>query len=521
MLKKTMITLIVFLLGGIGVTNAQDLDKAKEMYAYERYESAIKMLEPLAATSPFATYYKGLSLIGLGKKDKAMEVFQTQAEHSANMAGIARVLFLKGKKDEANSLLAQVVKKVSRKNKEPFIYAADAITYTYEGDPQKAVNWYKTYMKETEKRDADVLLKMGDAYRLIQGGGGNAMNAYEEAETLISGGSSLAAFKKGHLWFAAKNYEKAQQEYANASRLDPSNPLPYYELSQAYYKLDNYDKALENNEKYLKNSDNSVYDRQHYANTLYLAQRFDDAIVKFGELISQGHGEPYMQSVLAECYYEKEDYPTAVSKYETYFKKEKPSEITPRSYVYYGKTLMAAGRTEDALAQFESAMRMDTSKDKRLVYREIAEAYRSSDNDTTTAMWYTKIVDAMPDDVTYDDLWYAGTYNYYSGNNPKAIELFAKMQEKFPTESQGFYWMGAVQQMDDGGYTTGAAQESFKTYLSMITEADEDKDFLVSAYEYLAVLSFNQKDLVAAKEYAEKLLALDPTNANAQMVMKN
>src|SRR5687768_153263 len=86
-----MLILAVFLSFGAG---AQSLEEGIKMVKYERYTSAEKILQPLAASNPTANYYHGLAQLGLQNKEGARATFSKYPDDPANMAGMARIAFL-------------------------------------------------------------------------------------------------------------------------------------------------------------------------------------------------------------------------------------------------------------------------------------------------------------------------------------------------------------------------------------------------------------------------------------------
>ena len=72
---------------------AQSLEEGMKMYRYERYASAKKILQPLAATDAMANYYYGLAELELGNADAAMNAFVKYPEDYANISGTVRVKF--------------------------------------------------------------------------------------------------------------------------------------------------------------------------------------------------------------------------------------------------------------------------------------------------------------------------------------------------------------------------------------------------------------------------------------------
>ena len=120
--------------------------------------------------------------------------------------------------------------KSKRKEWQAEKYAADAITYTQGGDYQQAVSWYKDVLTKNAD-DAGTHIGLGDALRKIPGGGGDAMTNYE-AVTEKDAKNSLAFTRIGDLWYEAKNYESALENYGKAKDEDNTNPLPYKSLAR-------------------------------------------------------------------------------------------------------------------------------------------------------------------------------------------------------------------------------------------------------------------------------------------------
>ncbi len=77
------------------LAKAQTLEEAIQFIKYERFESARKILTPMAAANPTANYYLGISELGNDNANlnEAKATFQKFPDDAANMAGIARVMF--------------------------------------------------------------------------------------------------------------------------------------------------------------------------------------------------------------------------------------------------------------------------------------------------------------------------------------------------------------------------------------------------------------------------------------------
>jgi predicted Zn-dependent protease len=511
--------MILGLLATTLATQAQTIEDAIKLYKYDRFSSAKQILEPMAATNPLANYYVGLCEIGLENKANAKNTFQKFPDDAANMAGVARVLFLEGKTAEANATATKVALKAKKKDYLPMKYAAEAITYTNGGDPLTAVELYKKAM--AIERTGDMHIGIGDAYRKIQGGGGNAMNNYEYAE-MIPEFSSLANYKMGNHWYAAKNYDSALAKYARASKLDEKNPLPYRDLANAYYKIGKFELSADNNEKYLKLSDNSIDDQIMYANSLYQAQKYDKAIAKMQELISKGAEKPYMYRVIGYSQYELKDFNNAKINLDKLFAKQEPSKIIPMDYIYSGKIMMMdSTKTAEANVYFDKGVNADTSLDKNYIYRDLGEAFKNKDDYKSASKWYRKIAESNLPSIQSLDTWWAGVLSFFAGENQEADNMLNKMATKYPDYKSTYYY--AARNMvawKDKDSKNGAGVEPYKKWLAMVNDDPAEKDNLKKAYAYLGTLAFNMKNKEDMTLYSTKLITLDPNDVTAKFLLK-
>jgi tetratricopeptide (TPR) repeat protein len=515
--KGLMITAISFI---TLASNAQSIDEALKLYKYNRYESAKKILEPLAATNPMASYYVGLCELGLENLTAASAIFAKNPEDAASMSGAARILFLQNKPVEANALLQKVILKAKKKDASPFLHAANAITYTYGGNYQQAVDWYKK--AQELGNSSDIYLGLSDALRKIQDGGGQSMRNLEYAEEMPES-KSLANYKMGNLWYAAKNYEAATESYKKASELDPSNPLPFKDLANAYYKINKYDLAKQNIEKYLTLSDNAIDDQINYANILYLSKDYPGAIKKMQELISKGAEKPYMYRIIAFSQLETGDVAGALPNMDKFFAKQDKTKILPIDYTNYGKMLLKTpGKESTAAVNFQKGIDMDTTTDKSALYRELGGSYRDLKDYKTSLDWFKKVLSTNSATIDANDYWYAGAMSYYTKDYIGADMYYKTMTEKYPTEPSGFFWRGNVAAIQDSKYTTGAGLEYYKTWLTMIDETDATKKAnLTRAYTYMAMVAYTKKDIATAKAACAKLQSFDPADDTAKQILNS
>lgn len=490
---------------------AQSIEEGIKMYRYERYETAKKILEPMATGSTLANYYLGLSELAMDNAAQAKTIFSKYPDDPANMSGQARVAYKEKNFAEGDRIASMIAGKALKNKKEwiPLRYAADAITYSEGTNKQQAIDWYKTALER--KEHIDMRIALGDAYLKIQGGGGEAMNNYEKA-VAIDPKNSLAYSRIGALWYAAKRYELALESYQKAKDTDPENPIPYRDLANAYFWVNKFDLARQNIEKYLSLSDQSMEDQIQYGNILYLSKDYPAAIQKMEELIQKGIIKPGFYGILAYSQLEIKDSINALNNVRKYFAVQHPEKIFPSDYLNYGRIVLLNGMLDSADYYFQKAVTIDTSADKADTYRKIAEAYRERKGAEAYAKageWFGKIVAENPD-TKLTDYYYWGFWSYYGGKIEVAQQAFESMYAKDSTQPSAVFWVGRVLAASDEEAKTGVSVPYFTKWMDM--PGEKDKSLMMQACQYLALYYYNTRDWDIAKKYLVKIEELDASN---------
>ncbi|MES2480053.1 MAG: tetratricopeptide repeat protein [Bacteroidota bacterium] len=511
--KRKSIFVVAALSLSMGV-KAQTIEEGIKMLNYERYETAQKVLEPLAAGNPRANYYLGLAQLGNENKEAARATFSKFPDDAANIAGLARVLFAEGNTTEGTAKALQAAGKAKKKEWEPQKFAADALGVDG-GNPKLAMEYY-TKALEKAPDNADLKIGFGDAAQKLDDGGGKAMTSYENV-TAKDSKNSLAYSRIGKLWYAARKYDSALVNYARAKDADPTNPLPYRDLANAYFYVGKYELAKQNSDEYLKLSDKSIEDKIQHANLLYLAKYYAEAIKEMQELIAGGAEKPYMYRIIGYSQSELNDSANALINMDKFFAKQDPKKILPSDYMYYGKILSQNGRVEDADKYYAKALAADSSKDKSEIYRKIAEGFLAQKNVEAYAKagdWYGKIPADNPNAKPLDYFnW--GLYKYYGRKYDDAAKAFAATRAKYPEQPFPPYWQGRVAAAIDNEAKTGEALPFFTEWLNIPDTKDYTKKpaDLNKAYQYIALYYYNKGDKAQTQVYMDKILAIDPNDA--------
>lgn len=122
-------------------------------------------------------------------------------------------------------------------------YMADA--YLKIGEPEKAVNAYKTSISLNPNRD-DTYLKLGNLFFSL-GRYTEAEAEYTAAVNLNPGATNI--FSLGQLYLSTDRLGEAVEQFEKVVDLTPENVNGYYGLGQAYGKMGDYEEAVKQFEK--------------------------------------------------------------------------------------------------------------------------------------------------------------------------------------------------------------------------------------------------------------------------------
>jgi|GEM_PF-299580 len=517
------ISVLVLALIMVKNIHAQTLEEGIKMYNYNRWQSAQKILAPLAATNARANYYLGLTYLKLSDIGTAETTFKKFPEDIANIAGTAMVAFMRHNNAAAMQILNDMTSKAKKKDIDQYRFAADAIIITQTGDFLQAVQWDSLAFKHGAK-DAALFIALGDAYRNISGGGGAAMDNYEHS-TDVEKSNSLGFSRIGDLWFDAANYKLALESYSKAKDCDATNPLPYKALADAYWRSGRYDKALENMKQYMKLSDNSFVDKLMNTEIQYQAKDYCNAVASAQSLLKENgladSTKAELYGILGFSQKDCNDSVGAVANIQKYLGMVKPSKIMPVIYYDFGKLWLRLDNLDSAGRYYMLGLNMDTTRDKTDYYRQIADAYKGKKNYCKSAEWYDNLVKSYADAQASDYAW-RSIMSYYCGDYAKTVTTAQEFMKKYPEQPSSYQYAAKGAAAIDSNDTSGMALPFYTQWLDKVGPNYAKKNELKTAYGYIAVYYFNReegdkadKDKLKDDEdklamYKAKLRELDP-----------
>ena len=518
---------------------AQTIDEGKKFLYYERYKSAKEVFQKLTTASPndeTAAYYLGQAMIGLEDVAGAKAWYQQKLSATPNspliLAGMGHVGLIEGSTD-ARSRFETAINLSAGKR----IDVLNAVGYANgnpdikNGDAAFAVE--KLNLATTLKgfKDPEVLANLGDAYRK-NNDGSNAERSYQAALSL-NPKYVRAIYRSGRLYQAQGESQRTLflGKYDEVIAIDP-NFSPVYKTLFTYYYNSEVSKSSINMEKWLSTSDDDGTACFTRASMKFAQGQYADVITKCSECLSTGGANApiNLYGLMANAQARTNDSTGAKASFEQYLKKQIPSKIGAGDYFSYASILLKFAGNEDLAATFvEKAVSLDPSEDNKATYiKLIANAYKSIKNYNASTTLFNRIL-SLKKNYNNVDIYNAGIGYYRIGKYDSAINVFSKYIAKYPEDINGYLFTAQAAIKIDSTMSTGQGAAAYMKLLEVGEKAADKiaiKDELNEAYNYMIQYSFNyKKDQATSIAYADKLLALEPTNAESiktkEFVTKN
>ncbi len=405
----------------------------------------------------------------------------------------------------------------------------------------------KEYQK-TFKKDPKALVALGNILAMNK----NYAQANAVADAVIAKFKNYgdAYILKGDIYAMQDNGGEAASWYNQCMMMDPKNPQGYISYSNVYRKIDpqasaealdklrainpdypieaeaghnffsagNYEKAYEYFSK-AKPSTLEEYQYYEYAFTAYINNKKDECLNLCQSGIQKFPKDASMQVLAMRAAVDLKNFDAALQHANIVMNtdsiKKNASIIS-----YYGLALAGNKQYTEAIAQYQKALEMKADDPKPLQY--ISEAYKEMGDEDKALEYNQQYMDKNPNAAPTDFMKLAEIYINKAKKDPakkaenidKAIEVYAKLAEKYPTLKPF-----AKLQEGNTAFQNELDDKAITAYQAVITEleakqCDEDEiSYLKQAYQYMGfIYTYDKQDFDTAKPYFDKLLKLDPTN---------
>ncbi|MFT3748265.1 MAG: tetratricopeptide repeat protein [Agriterribacter sp.] len=514
------------------VAFAQSVDEGKKFYYYEKYVSAKDALEKAVAAKPDdveAVYWLGQTLIEMKDTAGAKAVFQKALQAKGSdpllLVGIGQVELMEKKTNEARQRFETAISLTKGKDIGILNAVGHANAAAAEGDAKYAIEKLTLATQVKKFKDPDVYINLGDAQRKLMDGGA-AVTAYQSAFGLDPK-LAEAKYKIGKI-YVTQGPDQANiflKNFEEAVTIDPAYAPAYYDMYSYWYSRD-VNKARDYFAKYKANTDFTPSVEAEEISLVYASGDFKGAIAKADEKLQKDGDKADVKLYRTKAYaYDKlGDSVNALQNMETFLAKASPDIILPDNYV---KMAEISAKFPDKVAQadeyFNKVINMDTVVANKINYAKAAsDMYKKLNDRAKSAEWLTKILTYKPD-YGKTELFYAGFENFYGEKYATADSIATLYKTKFPDDVQGYYlafrskWSADTAALASGIPSVAPVEDAKKLIELAETDKQKYKQSLLVAYGFMAgYYANNLKDYPAAVTYLDKILEVDPGNADAQ-----
>lgn len=576
--KVLSFTLMIALALSAKVNAQNNVANAVKLISQEKYEAAKKMLLDVIAQTPKdgkAYFYLGEvnykqykadstdtrnsilasaknCYLGGIKKDKRFDLNYygaAKALFAENKADSVATLIEKGldytkDKEDVNELLNAVDIYLEIGNKD-YAKAKEILDVANELDRKLVKD-----SKGKQKRNARIFIAYGDLYTLM----GNTAKAIESYKSATSFDENYADgyYYYGMYYVKGNAFEAAEEQFQNAVKCDPTYAKAFRELAGIYYlkalesrkqnkEVDNsnYKKFKEYYENYLQFSEKTLDNQLYYAQRAVLFDDYDNAIAIANTLNNQFPNNFKVLRILAFSYATKGDMKNAIETYNKFMSIAPKDKITAGDYEklarYYAdaKTDKAVfpDKADKAAELFKKVVEL--SPERVELYRDIAMTYKA-ENNLPKALEYFEMLVAKGKPISQDFFIFGNVY-MNTKEYVKAEAAFEQLIKLRPDEAMAYYFKANAMVYAD---TTLKGKESaLPTYNKFLELAKPEKNAQKIAevnsslgfyfYQLLdqavkvkaPVASVVKENATKAEEYLAKAKAIDPSNANVQMIL--
>jgi tetratricopeptide (TPR) repeat protein len=526
----------------LGITSlfGQNLETARNYALAERFDDAKEELNKIIQSDPnnaTAYYYLGQTIIReyladslsnslsdvCADADKAFSTgIQKDSTVVLNMVGKGMLAQLCGNDTTAaNGYFQRALASFPKKAKK--LTEANAVVLTkiafalMLGNNKRyptAVS-YLNRAKEIAPQSFEVALQSGDIY-LDRKDGSNAIANYNRAAA-INDKSPLPLIKIGDLYLAAKNYNLARTYYDQAKDIDSTNAAVYKSYGELWNTAGRYDLAKENFRKYLALSGNNIPAKVSYVNSLYKTRDYEEAIQVIQEIQAVDNTRNYLNRVAGYSAFDKKnpDYEMANKYLTVFFNNAKPSNITARDYLYYGRTLVKLKKDPATIAKGVEMLNKsyEMTGDNSLL-TEIGLSYMNNDDYQNAIKIFNKKIDAGIA-TTFDQIQLGRCYMQVQ-DYVKAGQTYDKIAAADPKNMEALMRAANAYANQDPDSKMGLAKPKYEAVIALgQTDPKKYAKELFEAYKFMGsyyLYGENKGNMAQSEDYYNKIIALDSNN---------
>ena len=431
---------------------------------------------------------------------------------------------LQGIKSKAPDVakLANTAYKKNKKNAENLMKIARA--YFEQKDTAGAAQFAR-YANEAGKpkyQYAPAYLLLGDIESAYGTDGGKAAGFYNQAINFDP--KNPEGYKKWAMVYRKISPSQAAKKLQDMKAQCPNEDIDAF-TAHIYMLAGDEKQAYENYAK----ADINKLDKSglnEFVRCSYFTGHFEDALRAAEAGIKLEPRNPTFNRLAMFSNYELKNYDAAKAYINKYFNETDSAKFSEYDHFYTALIYQALEDKANMYAQYDKALELvnDSSMIKRwAILKSVSDSYLKDQEFEKAIKYYEQFIDSKPDMSFDDHEGLATIYSKYGDAIPekklemmnKAIALYRTLAEKYPIQEVYATYMRASlnNKLDDNMKNSLAKPDYLKVIELLGNKADRSKGedlMLKTSYHYMMFNSYINKKVADAKNYADKILAIDP-----------